>query len=703
MAGAGAAGTSAGTSHESFRNAAGLTLRPRIYGELERQGTIVNFAHNRFFKRIGEASLDSSFTRPAFYVVVDKEAHAGPRNRAIIDALPDGEDTVFRVKHIKYGNHNAMWEVLSAHLYTLTGLAAPDSRLFIEKDPATDVTRGERAADGVPEILVASPKVTGYYDLGDFLVNSAARYFIDETRHAEWRALSDQIEEINRGADSHPLTADKKMQRIRLMEEIYKMLPDYFHREIEKSFAASKFIFNWDFANFDLNNIGVTFTLDRTLKVSGFKSVFVDFGNSGVIGFGGKYKEVSLDRANKAAKPFVSDDHEYDPELEISAEERAALAVPAAMATLSEKQQKSLWFKWSHNISSGEALMETTAATGLLSISDLPRNLPFGFLLRESLERKKEVATSASHVYSSAASEFFCDSEIEVAYRLSLISDEAIAAVVDKWYLSEKFADVFPIPEGLNPADFTCEKIIQIFKDRRNALASLVPDEVIEKWKRDNVALQLTAISEVELAAAKAARDPNPRFDELAYVPPSLWNPVSVGAIEREIGEKLAQLKQGSEGVLKKINALKQAQADCSGVPLAQEAIQLQINDLELSLEHKPLADILEFIESRLAEWKKSLRPKLDPSCDLFNLHRDRELYRATHEVDLPATPAISSNAENSQHNLQIHAQNSFVFEKFKESLQAMRGLELAPAVFTAASAAASSTPVFQRPRAHSI
>jgi hypothetical protein len=99
------------------------------------------------------------------------------------------------------------------------------------------------------------------------------------------------------------------------MDSIYQIMPDYFHTEIEKSFAASKFIANWDFANLNLNNIGCRFTLNREGEVIGFESVFVDFGNSGAIGFKGKYKENSLDHANTEAKNFTESPKDYDPAL----------------------------------------------------------------------------------------------------------------------------------------------------------------------------------------------------------------------------------------------------------------------------------------------------------------------------------------------------------------------------------------------------
>jgi hypothetical protein len=160
--------------------------------------------------------------------------------------------------------------------------------------------------------------IVGYKDLGDFLIEGSAARFIAPENHDKWKSAAEKIKSIN---DSSITTDQDKLRRVKLMSEIYDMLPNYFHNEIEKSFAASKFIGNWDFANFNLNNIGCEFELNGEGQVISFRSAFVDFGNSGVIGFGGKYKELSLERANTEAKPQDKKPTDYDPALKLTEKE----------------------------------------------------------------------------------------------------------------------------------------------------------------------------------------------------------------------------------------------------------------------------------------------------------------------------------------------------------------------------------------------
>lgn len=553
----------------------------RRYGKFEKSGKVINFYYNRFFKNIssnGEDSEDiqkdaTASTREAFYFGYDKNVSSqNSRDDAIAKELPDGKDSKFRAKRIKYGNHNAMWEILSGHLYRLTGLEAPDTRMVICE---------KYDEEKIPDIYVASPLVTGYHDLGDFLVNETViTAFLAEKDLEKWKEAQQKIQLINAKSGSlEGITAEDKINRLKAMEEIYLLLPSYVHEEVEKSFAASKFIHNWDFANLNLNNIGVKFTFNKDRKVTSFKSVFVDFGNSGAIGFGGKYKELSLEKANSEAKKKSEKPLDYDPslafneaelnlilekELEITGHSSSAQSTAQKVrrqaiqlisqelvekeATLSETEKslrRSIIFKDTHHIREQEAGLEIDKLTGFLTFSDLPRNLPFSFLLKPALKEKNKSLSSPEIAYDSIpaylkdpntkpslnlSEKIFRDSEIEMAFRLSLISDTAIERVVRDWYLFEEFPEIFSatrattddtktseeasaISEEIISRHQTSDQIIEIFKERRNILVNSVPQKIIDDWIAKNPFQAIAAQEEVSLAILRETHLPDQDFE----------------------------------------------------------------------------------------------------------------------------------------------------------------------------------------------
>ncbi|MBU6339274.1 MAG: hypothetical protein KGQ36_04785, partial [Rickettsiales bacterium] len=477
------------------------------------------------------------------------------------------------------------------------------------------------------------------------------RRFIDSKNLESWIKKRKEIEDIN---EKESITNQDKTKRIKLMSEIYDMLPNYFHNEIEKAFAASKFIGNWDFANFNLNNIGCKFELDREGNIISFTSAFVDFGNSGVIGFGGKYKELSHQRANTEAKSKEAKPQDYDPALKLTKDEERLvkykmkreakriidsdfsdiatnansdknfqnrlitqaknnlikrldddldenlasiivlddgrktgiefkeneetkkqreelikeemiricstdnpsyeekklqnqlknksinnlyLSLIEAKESKSEEKSfalrnedliRSIIFKTSHHIREEEAHIvidtktktlatetpatETPATTGLLTISDLPRNLPFAFLLKDALKQKTQegnnyldsnllnvVKESKERLH--LRESFYRDSEIEMAFRLSLITDETISYVTNKWNLGKDYKQTFAIPNNLpNPEIYQDKNLADIFKKRKNILANSVPKKIIDNWVKKNRAKAITAEESVRLS-----------------------------------------------------------------------------------------------------------------------------------------------------------------------------------------------------------
>lgn len=665
---------------------------------LEGLGIVLNFVKRNFLKRRTKPSEKftnpQSSTREAFLVDVEKKfltssyRTLSAEDKSILEVMPAHGEASFRVKKIKYGNHNAMWEVMSAHLYALTGMRCPDVRLMKTRDVDED---------GIPRLCVASPIVSGYQDLGDFLIGDAAR-FITRSNFEKWKEQKAIIEAVNLMAQTGEIAAKDKIVRLKAMEEIYDMLPDYFHAEIEKAYVASKFIANWDFANFNLANIGCKFLLDGEGRVVSLESVFVDFGNSGAIGFGGKYKEVSFARANVEAKPRSESVADYDPTLRFTEEEKKFIldrlakelvvedwdslerddelfrAVIGAIALdLSEKRVdldqvglvRSILYKNVHHILRNEADIKMPRTAGLLSISEIPRNIPFGFLLKGSIEKKtKEFTETGKYL--------FCDSEIEMAFRLSLIPDEAIELVIGKWNLSEKYPQIFVMPSGLDAShDYSTAGLVEIFQKRKKDLMDLVPQDVVKKWVVENRVKAIQAQMDVELAVAQRAGElsvaiTSPLDRSLADV--EIDDDLSVMAklIKREIKIFKGEIKSCTQLERKRANLQKLIEQNA---PLQIDFLKEQIGFLQKELEQEELQMMVNFLQDNVEKWCNSFH--LEPTCNPFDLAKISEIYHAKHkEYKRFEGPRFVSSEENRANNQAIHEENSFIYERFMGILE---------------------------------
>ncbi len=756
----------------------GITEDGYRYTYGAQSGRMINFFRNRLFKNIsdirgGESEKDpTASTREALYVEYDKYAPQKERDNAVARELPDGKDTKIRAKRIKYGNHNAMWEVMSGHLYRLTGLSAPDSRMMICED---------YEEDKIPDVYVASPMITGYYDLGNFLIDETViTAFIDDEEKLEvWRLEKAKIDEINRKSTrGESIDGADKIARIKAMGNIYNLLPHYVHNEIEKSFAAGKFIGNWDFANFNLNNIGVKFTFDRERKVASFESVFVDFGNSGRSGFGGGGKKQSKHRANSEAKKLTAESKDSDPalvftEIELNfiqrsrssfqEEELAEIkkvekdlemgqinqtdhekkldkinekyfnkAVTKIAKELADNEEskgmnlsddevnfrRSIIFKAVHHIRPQEASLEIDANTmGLLTISDLPRNLPFGVLFESALKAKTQAALkiirnatvdlsdadqdlslrSLPQISSDAS--IYRDSEIEMAFRLSLITNQAIDKVVKNWYLYEEFPDVFA-PTNASEDDHeyeSCDQIAEIFKKRRDVLVASIPQEVIDGWVARNKPWAIAAQESVNLMILKETRDCDPEFEEKypfepisgdaspqkasslslsrkssnkLFTPSHSQDNVLEASASRSLEERMRAIEErnsfearigrsayvGSsaelpaktildltKSLLLSEDTATKAKIDLLSAKLPsaatdteyREFIVEKIDTLKTEQDLKKITEVLHFISDNIDKWKRDLGLHLRPDCKLFDLNCCREAYQTQNRDDL--------------------------------------------------------------------
>ncbi len=632
--------------------------------------------------------------------------------------------------------------------------------------------------------------------------------FIAPENHDKWKSTAEEIKSIN---DSSITTDQDKLRRVKLMSEIYDMLPDYFHNEIEKSFAASKFIGNWDFANFNLNNIGCEFELDGEGQVISFRSAFVDFGNSGVIGFGGNYKELSLERANTEAKPQDKKPKDYDPTLKLNEEEEKLVteeiireiirvnnetnlsksdkklrsnlieeaenniigqefekdeeeekilmeemikictinsqspsqkklknqvrnkAVNSILGNLiyqespSEENSaliKSLLFKESHHIREEEAGMEIDPdSTGFLTISDLPRNTPFALLFRNVLKQKFNAATNALQLEEDSdpsdlfallypdkkqpihlKKSFYRDSEIEMAFRLSLIPDEAISYVINKWDLSEDFPQIFVMPDNIeDPERYRGEALANIFKQRKNTLTSLIPAEIINDWIANNKAKAIAAEESVKMslfeqtdAECNISRNsiservlPDVKCGKVSELACAIKDSIEKEKIriikdqhfpqteeiksKRELLSENIESRQGLEELPmseKTARAISTFMKNEDQLKSDLDKLQKQLKKLE---EKSTAKLILEFIKDNSARWNAEIIDS-DPSYNLFDLKRISKIIKTVSNQESLKNSESSANSFNSITSLDEsyssdevskHSINAVIYEEF--------------------------------------
>jgi hypothetical protein len=683
-------------------------------GEMAVSGRILYFEKRNYLKRrtkpseIFRHSHDSTRAASLVDVIIDETEAMSPEDEQIFNAMPNHGRSTFRVKEIKYGNYNAMWEVMSSQLYALTGMRAPDNRLMKMQPKKDEVLR----------LDVASPIVKGYQDLGDFLIGGDAWRLVNvkelsDTEIDAWQKAEVEIKRINRISQEGSVTAQEKLDRLKAMEVIYNFLPAYFHNEIEKAFAASKFIGNWDFANFSLANIGVRFMLDSkdSLKVVKVESVFVDFGNSGVIGFGGKPKSQSFDKANNEAKPKSKNPSDYDPRLTFSENEKNFMLeiarnvkdvksweefcsdeklyrsvisniteVKIKKDSEDEKLVKSILFKNSHHIFRDETSLELSQFQGMLTVSDLPRNLPFARFLRGVI-RDKDAELQDENPYP------YQDSEIEMAYRFSLIPDEAIIKVITKWNLAEFYSDLFPCPPELDHSQYTTAGLVEIFCKRKKNLIALIPKEVLNDWVVQNKAKAISAQIDVELAIEQRVgsgifkghslvkRNSLTTSSDVELTGDmKKFSTTIASVIEAEIKAFVKGIDSIAH-IQEKEQRLQNLRAE---LPLASSllgegskivaSVKEDIAKKSEDLQQQVMQIKINFLKQNIKKWCRGF--DLDPSHNPFDLEKISKIYRVSHNIAYRSEEDQHTTPEESQiRNRAIYEENAFVYQKFMSIL----------------------------------
>jgi len=333
-----------------------------------------------------------------------------------------------RVKDIAYGNAAAATEVAAAKFYALTGLDCPDSRLawnaadlFGGFDSASRVDFQDHQHDDSRFCVVASPVLTGFRDLGLFVMDREVMVrLIEENRVEEYdqaialyntaQARYDFIVnettidtyEGDRVADLQQAHADQ----LKAMQTAYSMLPKPLRDETAKAYLASTWIGNWDFVNFGLANFGFY----REEHSGRLRAATVDFGNSLQQGFGGRQKQNSWDTIGK--KKGLND--------------RARPDDP--MLPVEVKQA------WAGTLKFSDPLH----AKSVSDIGNLPRMIPIAPLIAPQIQAETTHGIGGPLAPDTKEMVPF----FEAAYRISLIPDEAIFSIAMQHWPWDDEADV---------------------------------------------------------------------------------------------------------------------------------------------------------------------------------------------------------------------------------------------------------------------
>jgi hypothetical protein len=359
---------------------------------------------------------------------------------------------------------------------------------------------------------------------------------------------------------------------------------------------------------------------------------------------------------------------------------------------------KSLLFKESHHIREEDAGMEIDPdSTGFLTISDLPRNTPFALLFRNVLKQKFNAAINSLQLDETSdpsdlftllnpdkkqpihlKKSFYRDSEIEMAFRLSLIPDEAISYVINKWDLSEDFPQIFVMPDNIeDPERYRGEALANIFKQRKNTLTSMIPAEIINDWIANNKAKAIAAEESVRMSLfeqtdAECAISRNSiservlpdvycgKVTELACAIKDSIEKEKIRIIEdqhfpqtEEIKSKRELLSKNIESrqVLQELTISEKITRAISTFMKNEDQLKSNLDKLQKQLEklEEKSANklILEFIKDNYARWNTEIIDS-EPSYNLFDLKRISKIIKTVSNQESLKKSESSTNSFNS-------------------------------------------------------
>lgn len=373
----------------------------------------------------------------------------------------------WRVKQIAYGPRSAANEVLNTRVMALTGIATPQ----------TDLARQDGQVSSV-----ASRLIPGFTDLGDFLLNAEVVRPLIEQEHgaagaarydllcARFRAASAAVDEMSRGIPPgrgyhYPgKDALRKQNALRLQarKDIFQLLPERLRRETEKAQFLSQLIGDYDFVNFEAFNAGFV--------LPSLEPAVLDQGNAGIAGFKGGQKvpqNVALaDAPAKDSDPYIPNTlraHEFGFGTELPASRTGAGAIARAVPVAA-------------------FLADAIRADTETAERDPggPRSNRAGRMLREEQR--------------------FFAGQLEAAYRLSLIPDEAFRrACAMHWPEPQDASVPYPPSHTLHPSP---GEYANTYIARRDALVGKFSAQDIERWRQRHPERARAAYAEVAAAVA---------------------------------------------------------------------------------------------------------------------------------------------------------------------------------------------------------
>ncbi len=305
--------------------------------------------------------------------------------------------------------HSNEWtnlEIIAAKFAELTGITVPHTVFaadFDEIDEELKQSSKKRKdykpsdkEEGKVKYFVASQRLMGYRDLSSFI------HFMNRNKHS--LVATDQIDafdlayEALKQASHKECPSERKEARRDAILQIFKFLPQQLKDNFDEMYAMSMWLGNWDILNFELENCGFCVIHEKDGSIS-ISPAMVDFGNSLYAGFGGKHKEDSLPAANIRAKKPETHPNDYDPEIPDS---KMIKAYASAFSKGCE----------------------------MVRLGNTPRRLPFEGLFKDIDNLTRDMLSDKQQQAPDKLSKGF----LRGIYRISLISDEAIDAIADKWF-----------------------------------------------------------------------------------------------------------------------------------------------------------------------------------------------------------------------------------------------------------------------------
>lgn len=275
-----------------------------------------------------------------------------------------------------------------------------------------------------------------------------------EAREALATALEEAAENLEGNPELETRIRAKKMRDIQAAKKIQidtamtmaKLLPKHMQEELTKELVAGLFNGNWDYANFELANIGFDlkgFVRGHPESIKNIRACSVDPGNAGMVGFGGQPKNLSAERAIAMPRP----DNAYPPDKTFAAANqlhKTSRMQDSSTGTKTDEPSSSVDKTWGPLLDF--AKFDGTLPPSIFALASLPRNRPFVRLFSKEIwgerelgpdpivQRRESLHDDPLHHIPPAARSFFKPAT-EVAFRLSLVPDEVIEKIYANGYL----------------------------------------------------------------------------------------------------------------------------------------------------------------------------------------------------------------------------------------------------------------------------